>query len=39
MNIYDSVDINIDSVSGEVGTGDSGRVCRNYSNEVGSDDV
>ena len=39
MNIYDSVDLNTDSVSGEVGRGDNGRVYRNASNEVGSGDV
>ena len=39
MNIYESVDLNNDSVSGEVGRGEIGRVYRNASNEVGSGDV
>ena len=39
MNIYDSVDLNTDSVSGEVGRGEIGRVYRNACNEVGSGDV
>ena len=39
MIIYESADFNIDSVSGEVGRGDNGRVYRNASNEVGSGDV
>ena len=37
MNIYDSVDWNIDKgVGGEVGTCDNGRVYRNTDGKVGS---
>ena len=39
MNIYNSVDLNIDSFGGEVGTADNGRVYSNASTEVGSGDV
>ena len=39
MNIYDSVDLDTDRVSGKVGRKNNGRVYRKASNEVGSGDV